>query len=178
VTSDGLASVGTKKARGIPGRVFVFCFVPLLIVLGVLTFGIGYRFQVIMNRLEESRSLWPSASLELKERYNRLNQNLQDSESEPAKITELAKFRANFDQASQFDTQSIAALKMELAVPSLAEQLSWQREDFKKPGIKKLLESERQRAIVQNDTLGWLTVRGLRLKLPPIFAPSSMLSPY
>lgn len=164
---------GMKMKRGIPGRVFVLCFVPVLVLIGATTFGIGYRFQVIMNRLELVRSLWPNASVELKDRYDRLSRSLEDSEVKPAKLAELAKFRSQFDQASQFDAQSVAASTIELAIPSLTENLNWSPQDADLPALNKLLESDRERAIVQNDTLGWLTIRSLRLKLPPIFAPIS-----
>jgi hypothetical protein len=174
VSAGAIEQDGTKKARGIPGRVFVICFVPILVLLSALTFGMGYRFQVIMNRLEQVRSLWPNASLELKARYDRLEKSMMDSNIEPAKLAELTKLRSSFDQASQFDAQSVAAASLEQAIPSLTENAQWGSEDFQLAGLTKLLASDRERASVQNDMLGWLTIRGLRLKLPPIFDPNSL----
>ena len=163
-----------KKTRGISGRVFVFCFVPVLVFLSLLTFGIGYRFQVIMNRLETVRSLWPNASQELKNRYDRLSQELNDSGVEQQKLSELTTCRARFDQTSQFDTQSMAATSLEQVIPSLTKQSSWSPKDFEQEGLTKLVESETERGRLQGDWLGWLTVKGLRLKLPPIFAPKTI----
>lgn len=178
MSSAAVDQGGTKKTRGIPGRVFVICFVPILILLSALTFGMGYRFQVIMNRLEQVRSLWPSASLELKARYDRLAKSMIESNAEPAKLAELAKFRSSFDQASQFDTQSVAAASLEQAIPNLTKNEQWGTEDFHLPALTKLLASDRERASVQNDMLGWLTIRGLRLKLPPNFDPNSHPKPH
>lgn len=177
MNSNAIDSVGTKRTRGIPGRVFVICFVPILVLLSGLTFGMGYRFQVIMNRLEQVRSLWPNASLELKARYDRLAKSMIDSNADPAKLEELTKFRRSFDQASQFDAQSVAAATLEQAIPNLTENAHWGSEDFQRPALMKLLASDRERASVQNGMLGWLTVRGLRLKLPPIFDPNSNPKP-
>lgn len=162
-----------KEKRGIPGRVFVLCFVPILILLSGITFGIGYRFQVIMNRLEQVRSLWPNASVELKERYDRLSVALAEANASPEKVSQMANLRLSFDQASQFDSQSVAAFSIERAIPMLIDSKNWKVEDFRLPALQKLLESDRERASVQNDSLGWLTVRSLRLKLPPIFDPTS-----
>ncbi len=173
MSAGAIEQGGTKKARGIPGRVFVICFVPILVLLSALTFGMGYRFQVIMNRLEQVRSLWPNASQELKARYDRLEKSMMDSSADPAKLAQLAKFRSSFDQASQFDAQSVAAATLEQAIPNLTENAQWGSEDFQLPALTKLLSSDRERASVQNDMLGWLTIRGLRLKLPPIFDPNS-----
>ncbi len=174
MNSSKIEQDGSKRTGGIPGRLFVLCFVPILVLLSVLTFGMGYRFQVIMNRLEKVRSLWPNASLELKARYDRLTKSMIDSNADPAKLAELTKFRSSFDQASQFDAQSVAAATLEQAIPNLTENAKWGSEDFQLPALTRLLASDRERASVQNDMLGWLTVRGLRLKLPPIFAPSSL----
>ncbi len=173
MSSGAIEQDGTKKARGIPGRVFVICFVPILVLLSAVTFGMGYRFQVIMNRLEQVRSLWPNASLELKARYDRLEKFMVDSNADSTKFAELAKLRSSFDQASQFDAQSVAAATLEQSIPKLTGNAQWRSDDFQLPAITKLLASDRGRASVQNDMLGWLTIRGLRLKLPPIFDPNS-----
>ncbi len=172
MSAGAIEQDGTKEARGIPGRVFVICFVPILVLLSALTFGMGYRFQMIMNRLEQVRSLWPNASMELKARYDRLEKSMMDSNADPAKFAELTKLRSSFDQASQFDSQSVAAATLEQSIPNLTENAQWGSEDFQLPAITKLLASDRDRASVQNDMLGWLTIRGLRLKLPPIFDPN------
>lgn len=173
MSSGAIEQDGTKKARGIPGRVFVICFVPILVLLSAVTFGMGYRFQVIMDRLEQVRSLWPNASLELKARYDRLEKSMVDSNADSTKFAELAKLRSSFDQASQFDAQSVAAATLEQSIPKLTGNTQWRSDDFQLPAITKLLASDRGRASVQNDMLGWLTIRGLRLKLPPIFDPNS-----
>ena len=78
--------------------------------------------------------------------------------------------------SSQFDRQSIASLKIErqvkiVASDSISDESAGSRSDFSLPGISKLIEAESRRRSEQNGAIGWLTIQGLRLKLPPIYEP-------
>ncbi|MEQ1826555.1 MAG: hypothetical protein ABL921_11445 [Pirellula sp.] len=78
---------------------------------------------------------------------------------------------AEFYATSQFDYQSVTARNLELQIAESTGKSDWYRTDFERPSIAKLIEADQQRKFVQQDVLGWITVQGLRLKLPPIFAP-------
>jgi hypothetical protein len=161
-----------QPTRGIPGRVFVYCFVTILLVIGGLMFGIGYRFQVVMTQLEKSRSLWPAASQELKGRYDRLanDESQRLSQDKRGLLTQL---RSRFDSTSQFDTQSVAAADIERRISEWTTEPNWHEEDFEQKSLSILCGSDVLRKRAQQDSLGWLTVNALRLKLPPIFEPAT-----
>jgi hypothetical protein len=161
----------SQRTRGIPGRAFVFVFVISLFLIGLLTFAIGARFQTLMNRLEVVRSLWPNASQELKVRYDRLAQKLQIEQPDLPLQSDLSKWRLEFESTSQFDRQSVAALQIERQIAMATSNENWNPSDFETPGLSKLLAADQDRKKVQDGILGWLTIQGLRLKLPPIFEP-------
>jgi hypothetical protein len=158
-------------ARGIPGRVFAVVFVLSLLAICALTFAIGARFQSLMNRLEAVRSLWPNASQELKRRYDRFAEELMDQPASDLIHSEIQDWKNEFDESSQFDRQSVAASQLEQQILRATGQSSWHASDFDEPAIRKLLVADQQRKQSQNSMIGWLTIQGLRLKLPPIFEP-------
>jgi hypothetical protein len=173
VSIDIVDSIPTshKHPGGIPGKWFVLPFVASLVLLGGLTFAMARRFQTIIARLEESRSLWPAASLELGPRYDQLNESINASKMDPAFTQGWTNNRKEFKVSSQFDRQSAASLTIENQIRQNFKESERDDSDFKSPGISKLIESEGRRKKAQDDIIGWLTVQGLRLKLPPIYDP-------
>ena len=163
----------SKHPGGISGRLFVLPFVGVLVFLGFLTFSMAVRFQSIMARLEEVRSVWPIASVELSQRYDRLNETFAGSNVGKTIIAEWESKRREFKVSSQFDRQSAASLVIENQIVRSLEGNQRSISDFELPGISKLLEAENRRRTAQNGIIGWLTVQGLRLKLPPIYEPLS-----
>ena len=162
-----------KHPSGIPGRLFVLPFVSVLVVLGTLMFAVAVRFQTIMARLEVVRSEWPRASQELGQRYDRFNDSFAASTVAEAIKENWTNNRREFKVSSQFDRQSVASLAIERQIRQSLEGSLRSESDFELPGISKLIEAESRRKKSQDDILGWLTVQGLRLKLPPIYAPQA-----
>ncbi len=160
-----------KHPGGIPGKWFVLLFVVALVVLGGVTFAMARRFQTIMARLEESRSLWPTASQELGPRYDQLTESMEASSMDPVLKEGWMNNRKEFNVSSQFDRQSAASLTIENQIRRNFKESERDDSDFKSPGISKLIEAESRRKESQDDIIGWLTVQGLRLKLPPIYDP-------
>jgi len=163
----------SKHPAGISGRLFVLPFVGVLVFLGFLTFSMAVRFQSIMAILEEVRSVWPNASSELSQRYDRLNKTFAGSNVAETIKEEWESKRREFKVTSQFDRQSVASLVIENQIVRSLEGSQQISADFELPGISKLLEAENRRRTAQNGIIGWLTVQGLRLKLPPIYEPLS-----
>ncbi len=161
----------SKHPGGIPGRLFVLPFVSVLVVLGSLMFAVAVRFQTIMSRLEDVRSQWPKASQELGFRYDRFNDSIAASTVAAAIKEEWTNNRREFNVSSQFDRQSVASLAIEKQIRQSLEGAQQSEADFNLPGLSKLMDSESRRKTSQDDILGWLTVQGLRLKLPPIYNP-------
>ncbi len=165
------AAKSQKHPGGIPGKWFVLPFVFVLIVLGGVMFAIALRFQAIMARLEESRSLWPTASQELRPRYEQLTESIISSTADPATKEDLSKYRKEFNISSQFDRQAAVSLAIENQIRRDFQNSQLRASDFESPGISKLIQAEGRRKKSQEDIIGWLTVQGLRLKLPPIYDP-------
>lgn len=153
---------------GIPGRLFVVPFILVLLVLGFLMFSVGARFQTIMGRLEQVRSLWPRASQKLKVRYDAYAEAVDASR--PSDETNVSELREKFDATSLFDTQSVASMVFEDHIANKVGK-DWRSSDFQEADVAKLIETDRQRSIDQHGFIGWLTVNGLRLKLPPVYDP-------
>lgn len=168
---DDLISKDTKHPGSLSGRVFVVPFVLALVVLGVLMFAVAARFQTIMAQLEESRSLWPTASQELGLRYDRLNDFFDNVSVADAVKQDWMNCQREFRASSQFDRQSIASQLIENRIRQSLDEFQRNVTDFEKPGILKLTEVEGRRKKSQKGIIGWLTVQGLRLKLPPIYDP-------
>lgn len=175
MTADIDDSISKKKKHpgSLSGRLFVVSFVLVLVVLGLLMFAIAARFQTIMSQLEESRSLWPTASQELGLRYDRLNYLFEDVSVADAVNQNWISIQREFKASSQFDRQSIASQMIENRIRQSLDEFQRIAADFEKPGILKLREMEGRRKKSQEGFLGWLTVQGLRLKLPPIYDPIS-----
>jgi hypothetical protein len=171
VTLEAVVTPIAKQTRGIPGRVFVLTFVVALIVIGSLTFAVGRRFQTIMDRLEVVRSLWPNASQELRGRYDLAISTFDDLKTSESERSEVSRLRAEFELTSQFDRQSVAAAQLEEKIASAVGKDAWNSKDFERPALSKLIDADQQRKQVQDGMIGWLTINGLRLKLPPIFDP-------
>ena len=168
--NDSPVSSG-KRPLGISGRLFVVPFVLVTAVLGVLMFSVAMRFQTIMARLEEVRSLWPNASQELEPRYERISDNLMKSNVAPAVKEEWESGRQAFLVSGLFDRQSTASIALERQIEKALSASERDLSDFDSPGISKLLEAEQRRRVSQDDMIGWLTVQSLRLKLPLIYDP-------
>lgn len=165
-----------RQPVGISGKAFALPFIVVLVFLVYLMFAVAVRFQTIMARLEEVRSLWPNASKELAPRYERLSGIVANASIPESVKKEWETDCQEFRMSSQFDRQSIASLKIErqvkiVASDSISDESAGSRSDFSLPGISKLIEAESRRKSAQNGAIGWLTIQGLRLKLPPIYEP-------
>ncbi|MCY2985495.1 MAG: hypothetical protein NTY15_17855 [Planctomycetota bacterium] len=134
-------------------------------------FSVAMRFQTIMARLEEVRSLWPNASKELEPRYERISVNLMRSDIATAVKEEWESARQVFHLSGLFDRQSAASIALERQMEKALSESERNLSDFDLPGISKLLEAEQRRRVSQDDMIGWLTVQSLRLKLPLIYDP-------
>jgi len=173
---DGSILTSRKKPGSISGKAFALPFVVILVFLCYLMFAIAVRFQTIMARLEEVRSLWPNASRELVPRYERLNHFFADAAIPESVKKEWESNLQEFGVSSQFDRQSVASLQIEnqlgiVANSSSSDDSARTSSEFALPGISKLIEAESRRKIAQKGAIGWLTIQGLRLKLPPIYEP-------
>ena len=173
---DGPVSKSRKQPSSISGKAFALPFVVVLVFLCYLMFAVAVRFQTIMARLEEVRSLWPNASRELVPRYDRLNDFFKHAEIPESVKKEWESNRQEFGVSSQFDRQSVASSQIEnqfgiAATGSSSDDLASTSSEFALPGISKLIEAESRRKVAQNGAIGWLTIQGLRLKLPPIYEP-------
>ena len=165
-----------KQPARISGKAFALPFIVVLIFLVYLMFAVAVRFQTIMARLEEVRSLWPNASKELVPRYERLNGFVANASVSESVKKEWEADWQEFGMSSQFDRQSVASLQIEsqlkmAALDLIKDAAASNGSDFSSPGISKLIEAESRRKSAQNGAIGWLTVQGLRLKLPPIYEP-------
>ena len=145
-------------------------FVLVTVVLGGLMFSVAMRFQTIMARLEEVRSLWPNASEELGQRYERINEALVRSNGASTK-EEWESVRQAFYFSNLFDRQSAVSIAVEQQIAKSLSAPDRNLSDFELPGISKLLDAEQRRKISQDDLIGRLTVQSLRLQLPSIYEP-------
>lgn len=175
VTSE-LGDSVKKQPGSISGKAFALAFVVLLVFLCYLMFAVAVRFQTIMARLEEVRSLWPNASRELVPRYDRLNDFVANAEIPESIKKEWEANRQDFGVSSQFDRQSVASARIEdqlrtTAIVTKSSDPISSDPEFESPGISKLMEAESRRKTAQSGPIGWLTVQGLRLRLPPIYEP-------
>lgn len=134
-------------------------------------FSVAMRFQTIMARLEEVRSLWPNASQELGQRYERMNDSLVRSNGAATK-EEWESVRQAFSSSSLFDRQSTVSTAVEHQIAKSLSEPERNLSDFELPGLSKLIEAEKRRRVSQDDMIGWLTVQSLRLKLPAIYDPT------
>jgi hypothetical protein len=158
--------------RGIQGKHFVLPFVVVLVILCALMFAVGLRFQTIMSHLEEVRSLWPKASQKLRARYDSAASSIEKPDGKLAADNPWSELKKRFEATSQFDHQSEASTEFENQIArSLGN--TWNLSDFDDPAIAKLLSADQKRKQVQSDSIGWLTIKSLRLKLPPIFEPGA-----
>jgi len=134
-------------------------------------FSVAMRFQTIMTRLEESRSLWPNATQELESRYERINVSLIKANVGLAVKEEWESGRKAFLVSGLFDRQSTASISLERQIAKSLSGPEQNLSDFELPGISKLIEAEQRRRVSQDDMIGRLTVQSLRLKLPSIYGP-------
>jgi len=164
----------TGIPKGIPGKLFVIPFVLTLVLLCFLMIAVAVRFQTIMSRLEESRSLWPLASLELWSRYEQIKE--PEGNSRTGEKIDWEQSKRDFSGSTLFDKQSYASMVIESQisqsrnVSSHADAALYHGE-LASPNVSKLISAERRRKESQSGFIGWLTVRALRLKLPNIYDP-------
>jgi Na+-transporting methylmalonyl-CoA/oxaloacetate decarboxylase gamma subunit len=174
-TNDSIQKT-RRQPVSISGKAFALPFIVVLVFLVYLMFAVAVRFQTIMARLEEVRSLWPNASKELVPRYERLSSIVANAPVPESIKKEWETGCKEFGVSSQFDRQSVASLQIEsqwrrAAIDSISADSVGSSSDFSLPGVSKLIEAESHRKSAQNGAIGWLTIQGLRLKLPPIYEP-------
>jgi hypothetical protein len=155
-------SIGlSRPPRGIPGKWFALPFGFALLFSLWLVVSMATRFQAIMKQLESSRELWPKAAAIYREALEDISR-----ESPSEFWTELKR---DFAKSSIFDEQSVAAkqflesIKRDSNSSSATELIRGRKE------ILAVEESERTREQLQSGIVGWCTLKGLRLKLPPLF---------
>ncbi|MBM3966549.1 MAG: hypothetical protein FJ308_16015 [Planctomycetes bacterium] len=184
--------VGPPRGLSIRGRHFVGPFVVGLLILLAITLSIALQFQTIMRQLDESRTLWPAASVELSHRYAEFDRLVHSASSTtiegPSK--ELSKDRASwsaeyaaFRETTQYDRQCPHAINLErfirsresVSSQSLTAQTTSTQVDPIPPlphseAIDRFLQSEQRRVTAQTNTIGRWTIFSLRLKLPEAFS--------
>lgn len=156
--------------RGIPGKWFALPFGMVLLFAVWLVVSMAFRFQAIMKQLEATREVWPKAAIAMQSHFNAVSSELKvASESSRSLSKDWEERLILFSKSSIFDEQSIAAREM-LDLMSAATSNSSLREKVSTDEtVKLVVESERIRSQLQTGIVGWCTVEGLRLKLPPLF---------
>lgn len=156
--------------RGIPGKWFALPFGMVLLFAVWLVVSMAFRFQAIMKQLEATREAWPKAALVMQDYFDKVASNLQVA-SEPSSVNSEGwdDCRSRFSQSSIFDDQSLAAKEMIGLAMTVAGDKSLLEKVSTDETVKLVSESERKRSQLQSGIVGWCTVEGLRLKLPPLF---------
>ncbi len=152
----------------IPGKRFTVPLI-LLILIGIgCVLSIAIRFQVLMNQLDRVRSLWPYAAVQLEQRYQAINAEANEFDSD-----ERDRWTGAYDQfcaTSQFDRQSKAAAELEVIIRRSRphEVILSHGKDLGKD-LSAFLAADSARNQLQSDWIGRLTIVSLQLKLPPCF---------
>ncbi|XZE21332.1 hypothetical protein SH449x_001232 [Pirellulaceae bacterium SH449] len=147
--------------RAIPGKWFALPFGMLLLFSLWLVVSMAFRFQAIMKQLEDSREVWPKAAA--------IYRDVLDEISRESSSDAWQDVKSAFTKSSIFDEQSVAVKQLLVKLASdpserIATEKMKEREE-----IIAVEQSERTRAQLQSGIVGWCTVKGLRLKLPPLF---------
>ncbi|MCU0712350.1 MAG: hypothetical protein MUC43_09835 [Pirellula sp.] len=156
--------------RGIPGKWFVLPFGMVLLFAVWLVVSMAFRFQAIMRQLEATREVWPKAALVIRN-------HLSDTTHAAQSVAEAGSFdakawedcMARFAKSSMFDEQSIVAKEIFQLVQSDPSRKSSLGTLLTDETLKSVASSELKRAQLQSGIVGWCTLQGLRLKLPPLF---------
>ncbi|MCU0721210.1 MAG: hypothetical protein MUC83_15975 [Pirellula sp.] len=156
--------------RGIPGKWFALPFGMVLLFAVWLVVSMAFRFQAIMRQLEETRAVWPGAAVVIRTHVRDASQAFASGvESNISNTKAWDDCIARFSKSSIFDEQSIAAREMfEMAKPIAGEKTALEKV-FADESFRSVCESERKRSQLQSGIVGWCTLKGLRLKLPPLF---------
>ena len=156
--------------RGIPGKWFALPFGMVLLFAVWLVVSMAFRFQAIMRQLEATREVWPRAAVIIRTNVTNSSQTqLSSAELSNSNTNAWDDCLARFSKSSIFDEQSIAAREIIEMVKSVTSEKSALERVFADETFKSVLESERKRSQLQSGIVGWCTVKGLRLKLPPLF---------
>lgn len=156
--------------RGIPGKWFALPFGMVLLFAVWLVVSMAFRFQAIMKQLEATREAWPKAAIAMRAHFDDVSSKLQVA-SEPSRLNsqDWDNCLARFAQSSIFDDQSVPAKDMISIVKTISGSDSLLEKLATDETVKLVSESERKRSQLQSGIVGWCTVEGLRLKLPPLF---------
>lgn len=152
--------------RGIPGKWFALPFGIVLLFAVWLVVSMAFRFQAIMKQLEATREVWPKAANVIRDH---LNDSLSSDAASGSVSPSWDDCLKRFSKSSIFDEQSLAAkeaIEMMNAQQQAADRLAKLREN---EILKAVTDSELKRSQLQAGIVGWCTVNGLRLKLPPVF---------
>lgn len=156
--------------RGIPGKWFALPFGMVLLFAVWLVVSMAFRFQAIMKQLEATREVWPKAAIAMHSHFNAVSSELQAAtESSRSLSKDLEERLSRFSQSSIFDEQSITAKEMLDLVSTSSSDKSFIEKLSTDETVKLVVKSERMRSQLQSGIVGWCTVEGLRLKLPPLF---------
>ena len=161
--------------RGIPGKWFTLPFGFVLLFSVWLVISMAFRFQAIMKQLEASRDLWPRAAEEIRsfltETSSIAGSATDESTSNQASNnpSEWQQVLSKFSNSNLFDEQSIAAREFIVMARKDATSHSSIASLLAKESLRSVAVSELKRSQLQSGIVGWCTMEGLRLKLPPIF---------
>lgn len=165
-----------EKKDVISGKVAVVAFSLILLMGLIVVLSVGLQFQVIMQRLNASRTAWGGASTELSQRFAEAEQYLSsvDYLGNSPTLTDWKYYYSQFQETRQFDRQVGAAQKLEEMLEALLSQRSLPPTspiEPLKPGEKlsALLDKEKSRKNSEHSTLGSWTKTLLRLKTPTYF---------
>lgn len=154
--------------RGIPGKWFALPFGMVLLFAVWLVVSMAFRFQAIMRQLETTREVWPRAAIVIRTHANELSEAVLSSpESNSSNSKSWDDCIVSFSKSSIFDEQSISAKEL-IEITKAIDKSSIEK-IFGDETFKSVSESERKRSQLQSGIVGWCTVKGLRLKLPPLF---------
>jgi hypothetical protein len=157
----------TTLAKGIPGKWFVIPLGTTLTFLVWLVISMALRFQAITDQLKETRSAWPTAA----DIYSQSFALIESEASQAAAETRsaIASQKADLVKTTMFDKQSVVIKQILDAVGKDKQAQLLLAQFSSHEALQELDKSERIREQLQSGIVGWFTIEGLRLKLPPVF---------
>jgi hypothetical protein len=156
-----------NAARGIPGKWFVIPFTIILVFVGWLVISMAVRFEAITEQLNETRSAWPRAAEVYAQGFALIEaeQSKASSDSRAAVTTQ----KTEMSKTTLFDRQSVKVKELLGTIEDDRESRLLLAQFQSHEALQELDKSEKRREQLQSGIVGWFTVEGLRLKLPPVF---------
>jgi len=162
----------TESPRAIPGRWFAAGF-GILLILGVAVgFSVVLRFQKIMTALDEVRRLWPKAAVILEDRYQKIDLQIEKSETiiDPNRSIdpkEWRKLRADFRASTLYEVQARLIPEVESSARKVFDQAEGgSTAETLEKSIQDFVKADRVLEALQSDLVGWLCMHLLGLNVP------------